>query len=117
MPLCEGCGASYEDSYKFCPHCGRAKPEKVEHKLDHIDNQITIAAAQLRIQTLENEIKELDKRAKRELRELDQNASDIGVLKIFFLKKMKTEHERIMNTYQAKITKRLDEISHLKKVK
>jgi hypothetical protein len=27
MPLCQGCGASYDDTYKFCPHCGRAKPE------------------------------------------------------------------------------------------
>lgn len=27
MPLCQGCGASYDDNYKFCPHCGRAKPE------------------------------------------------------------------------------------------
>lgn len=27
MPLCRGCGASYDDTYKFCPHCGRAKPE------------------------------------------------------------------------------------------
>lgn len=27
MPICQGCGASYDDNYKFCPHCGRAKPE------------------------------------------------------------------------------------------
>jgi hypothetical protein len=27
MPLCQGCGASYDDNFKFCPHCGRAKPE------------------------------------------------------------------------------------------
>jgi hypothetical protein len=27
MPLCEGCGSSYEDTFKFCPQCGRAKPE------------------------------------------------------------------------------------------
>ena len=26
MPVCPGCGASYEDTYQFCPHCGRAKP-------------------------------------------------------------------------------------------
>ena len=29
MPLCEGCGGSYDDKFKFCPHCGRAKPEPV----------------------------------------------------------------------------------------
>lgn len=27
MPICQGCGASYDDNYKFCPNCGRAKPE------------------------------------------------------------------------------------------
>lgn len=27
MPLCQGCGASYDDTFQFCPHCGRAKPE------------------------------------------------------------------------------------------
>lgn len=26
MPVCEGCAASYDDSYKFCPFCGRVKP-------------------------------------------------------------------------------------------
>ena len=27
MPICKGCGSSYDGSFKFCPHCGRAKPE------------------------------------------------------------------------------------------
>lgn len=27
MPLCDGCGSSYDDSFSFCPHCGRAKPK------------------------------------------------------------------------------------------
>lgn len=27
MPVCQGCGSSYEDTFQFCPHCGRAKPE------------------------------------------------------------------------------------------
>jgi hypothetical protein len=27
MPLCQGCGGSYDNEYKFCPFCGRAKPE------------------------------------------------------------------------------------------
>lgn len=26
MPVCNGCGGSYEDSHKFCPNCGRANP-------------------------------------------------------------------------------------------
>ena len=29
MPLCKGCGGSYDDKFKFCPYCGRAKPEPV----------------------------------------------------------------------------------------
>ena len=35
MPLCEGCGASYEDNYKFCPHCGRAKLESPKIIIEH----------------------------------------------------------------------------------
>ena len=35
MPVCEGCGASYEDGYKFCPHCGRAKPEPQKIIVEH----------------------------------------------------------------------------------
>ncbi len=27
MPVCEGCGAAYDDQFQFCPHCGRAKPQ------------------------------------------------------------------------------------------
>jgi len=27
MPLCEGCGSSFEDKFMFCPYCGRSKPE------------------------------------------------------------------------------------------
>lgn len=27
MPLCQGCGASYDDNFKFCPHRDRAKSE------------------------------------------------------------------------------------------
>lgn len=27
MAICEGCGASHSDNYKFCPYCGRLKSE------------------------------------------------------------------------------------------
>jgi len=27
MLTCTGCGASYNDTCKFCPYCGRAKRE------------------------------------------------------------------------------------------
>jgi hypothetical protein len=33
MPICKGCGSSYDGSFKFCPHCGRAKPEPEELKI------------------------------------------------------------------------------------
>ncbi len=28
--ICQGCGASYDSEFKFCPHCGRARPESPE---------------------------------------------------------------------------------------
>ena len=34
MPVCEGCGASFQDEFGFCPHCGRAKPETPKIQLD-----------------------------------------------------------------------------------
>jgi hypothetical protein len=27
MPVCKGCGGSYDNTFQFCPFCGRAKPE------------------------------------------------------------------------------------------
>jgi hypothetical protein len=36
MPVCAGCGASYEDSFKFCPYCGRAEPEPIKVIVEHI---------------------------------------------------------------------------------
>ena len=41
MPVCKGCGGSYDDKFKFCPYCGRAMPEpeslKVEVKVTSSD--------------------------------------------------------------------------------
>ncbi len=34
MPVCEGCGASFQDDFEFCPHCGRAKPETPKIEVD-----------------------------------------------------------------------------------
>jgi hypothetical protein len=39
MPLCEGCGSSYEDQFQFCPFCGRAKPNRPETGLA---NEVTV---------------------------------------------------------------------------
>lgn len=38
MPLCEGCGSSYEDRFQFCPYCGRAKPQQQQIKIALEDN-------------------------------------------------------------------------------
>lgn len=36
MPVCSGCGVSFEESFQFCPHCGRAKPKPQEiHVVSH----------------------------------------------------------------------------------
>lgn len=36
MPVCQGCGASYENSFSFCPHCGRAKAEPQKIIVEHV---------------------------------------------------------------------------------
>jgi uncharacterized protein YjbI with pentapeptide repeats len=36
MPVCDGCGASYDNSFKFCPHCGRVKPEPTKIIIEHV---------------------------------------------------------------------------------
>jgi len=33
MPVCKGCGGSYDNNFQFCPHCGRAKPEQESLKV------------------------------------------------------------------------------------
>jgi hypothetical protein len=33
MPVCKGCGASYDDKHEFCSYCGRAKPEPESAKV------------------------------------------------------------------------------------
>lgn len=34
MPVCKGCGGSFDDSFRFCPYCGRAKPESEVIKVE-----------------------------------------------------------------------------------
>jgi hypothetical protein len=34
MPICKGCGGSYDSKFKFCPYCGRAKPESESLRID-----------------------------------------------------------------------------------
>ena len=34
MPLCAGCGSSYSDDFRFCPHCGCARPEPVRVRVE-----------------------------------------------------------------------------------
>jgi hypothetical protein len=43
MPICDGCGSSYDDNFRFCPHCGRANtsvqpiPVPVSREICHLD--------------------------------------------------------------------------------
>ena len=46
MSLCQGCGASYDDNYKFCPHCGRAKPEPEAINFNVQNGRTTLAFRQ-----------------------------------------------------------------------
>ena len=33
MPICEGCGFSFEDKFQFCPNCGRSKLKGIDTKI------------------------------------------------------------------------------------
>lgn len=52
MPLCQGCGASYDDNFKFCPHCGRAKPEPQSINLNVQVGPVRYEEAVLKIEVL-----------------------------------------------------------------
>ena len=62
MPVCEGCGASYENSFKFCPHCGRSKPESalIVEDVNQVKGAVERTNAELEIARLRQEIKELE---------------------------------------------------------
>ena len=34
MPVCKGCGGSFDDNFKFCPNCGRSNPVSASHSLN-----------------------------------------------------------------------------------
>jgi hypothetical protein len=53
MPLCQGCCASYDDNYKFCPHCGRAKPEPEAINLNVRVAPVRYEEAVLKIEVVE----------------------------------------------------------------
>jgi len=43
MPFCEGCGSSLEDTFNYCPSCGRAKVFKpVQQKIEYRDEKIKL---------------------------------------------------------------------------
>jgi hypothetical protein len=44
MPVCQGCGGSYDDKFNFCPYCERAKPEplKVEVNISSITEKMEV---------------------------------------------------------------------------
>lgn len=63
MAICEGCGFSYQDSFQFCPQCGRAKPKYTNVTLStsvvtelecpkcHSDDKVEKISAILKAQT------------------------------------------------------------------
>lgn len=53
MPLCQGCGANYDDNYKFCPHCGRARPEPASINLNVQVAPVRYEEAVLKIEVVE----------------------------------------------------------------
>ena len=40
MPVCIGCGGSYDSNFRFCPFCGRAKPEPETVKIQLVFPQL-----------------------------------------------------------------------------
>ena len=36
MPVCVGCGSSYDNEFGFCPYCGRVKPEPTRIQIEII---------------------------------------------------------------------------------
>ena len=62
MPICKGCGASYDDEFKFCPYCGRAKPDRIGLNNNEKNIQIGVnkTASELAIQRLRREIAGLE---------------------------------------------------------
>jgi hypothetical protein len=46
MPVCEGCGSSYDDNCKLCPNCGRSNPKQepvpVRRQICYLDKRSRI---------------------------------------------------------------------------
>ena len=49
MPVCVGCGSSYSDDFRFCPHCGRAKPEPARVQVEVVSGPVKYEEATLRL--------------------------------------------------------------------
>lgn len=55
MPICEMCTASYDEKFKFCPYCGRARPEP---KVSQVNVNVQVADASYEEATLKIELLE-----------------------------------------------------------
>lgn len=80
MPVCEGCGVSYEDQFKFCPHCGRVKPEKAQNNEEIAKVKLEVAKtnAELEIFLLRQDVENLQK-------EFDLNENNLGGVLVFVM--------------------------------
>src|SRR5690606_13626358 len=88
MPVCEMCTASYDDAFKFCPYCGRARPEP---EVAYIDVRVTEAAyeeATLEIELIEKRLlseKPFDWRPnilRKALGDAGRNWQEIGIYRL-----------------------------------
>lgn len=49
MPACANCGSSYSDEFRFCPHCGTAKPEPTTIHVRTLASPTRYEEAELRL--------------------------------------------------------------------
>ncbi len=59
MPLCAGCGSSYSDDFRFCPHCGRAQPEPARVRVEVVTGPAKYEEGTLRLVWLARSEKQL----------------------------------------------------------
>lgn len=56
MPVCVGCDTSYDENFKFCPNCGKAKSEQEKIVFEIQAKPYSYEEAVLKIETVKREI-------------------------------------------------------------
>lgn len=91
MPLCAGCGSSYSDDFKFCPHCGRATPESTRVLIEVHSAPIQFEEGVLRLVYTGKSEDQLVDRGKRGLFGVGWKDAQINVF--FFVFDLKVYHQ------------------------